>query len=80
MACNLYRSIWLGHLGGYVVYRHDFDESRCAVEQVAAVRKTAVFVDDVEARHYCKYRNRLIDRNGTDAIFVSQPVKRAGRG
>jgi len=66
---NLYRTIWLNDLG-YVVYRHCFDEGKCSLEAGARGHKQAIFVDEVAALHYCKYRNRLIDRTGTDAIFI----------
>lgn len=67
MASNLYRTIYMP-FDGYVVYRHCFDERRCSIEIGARAHKQAVFVDEVAALHYCKYRNRLIDRNGSDVI------------
>lgn len=71
MACKLYRTIYLND-AGYVVYRHCFDEQKCSVEEGARAHKQAVFVDEISALHYCKYRNRLIDRNGSDAIFIQR--------
>lgn len=68
MAANLYRSRYMSDQGGFVVYRHCFDESRCGIEEGARAHRQAIFVDEVAALHYCKYRNRLIDRNGSDAI------------
>lgn len=64
---NLYRSIWMGSEGGYVVYRHCFADTCNMIDGVRAHRQ-AVFVDEISALDYCRYRNTLIDRNGTDAI------------
>lgn len=61
----LYRTIYLSDLG-YVVYRHCF--SHCAIDVGARVHKQAVFVDEIAAKDYCRYRNELIDKNGTDAL------------
>jgi hypothetical protein len=72
---NLYRVLpWSNHEGGYVVYRHCFDDTKCSVEDGAAVHKTAVFMHEDAARDYCDYRNRLVDLNGSDAL---PPIGRA---
>lgn len=69
MAANLYRSIYLQDLG-YVVYRHCFDEKKCSLEDGARTHRQASFVDEVAAKDYCKYRNRLIDFIGSDALTL----------
>ena len=65
--CNVYRTLWLTDLG-YVVYRYCFDEEKCTLEEGARAHKQAVFVDEVAAKDYCRYRNDLIDKRGTDAL------------
>jgi hypothetical protein len=66
---KLYRVLpWSGRFGGYVVYRHCFDEKKCSIEDGAAAHKQAVFVEGEAAKDYCVYRNGLIDLNGDDAL------------
>lgn len=66
---GLYRTTpWSNRWGGYVVYRHCFDDTKCSVEDGAAAHKQAVFVEEIAARDYCDYRNRLMDLNGDDAL------------
>jgi hypothetical protein len=66
---NLYRVLpWSNRFGGYIVYRHCFDETKCSIEDGAAAHKQAVFVERLAAEDYCAYRNRLIDLNGDDRL------------
>lgn len=66
---NLYRALpWSNRWGGYIVYRHCFDEKKCTIEDGADAHKQAVFVEGEAAADYCEYRNRLIDLNGDDAM------------
>lgn len=64
---TLYRTLWLNDLG-YVVYRHCFDEKKCDLEDGARTHKQAVFVHEYAAVDYCRYRNALIDKRGTDEL------------
>lgn len=66
-ATGQHRMIYLSDLG-YVVYRHSFDEAKCTVADGARAHKVAVFVEEVAALDYCKYRNRLTAERGTDAL------------
>ena len=68
MTEGLYRTIYLTDLGGYVVYRHCFDEARCTIRNGARAHKQAVFVEENAARDYCRYRNKLIDEHGSDKL------------
>lgn len=68
MSANLYRTIYLPH-DGYCVYRHCFDDTKCAVETGAVVHQTAIFITRLEADDYAAYRNRLIDERGSDEIY-----------
>jgi hypothetical protein len=65
---NLYRTIYLSDCGGYVVYRHCFDEKRCSVADGARAHRQAVFVAEDAANEYCDHRNKLIDKRGSDAL------------
>lgn len=73
---HLYRTIYLPDMG-YVVYRYCFDESKCSLVEGARAHRQATFVDEISAVHYCRYRNRLVRRNGSDAIFVPTGVPNA---
>jgi hypothetical protein len=64
---QLYRCKYLNYLG-YVVYRYCFDETKCTLEEGVRAHKQAVFVDEVSAMDYCRYRNRMVDENGTDEL------------
>lgn len=69
--CSLYRYIFDGGAGGYVVYRNVSSGRRLlpsTEREMAVVHKQAVFVCEDAARDYCRYRNGLVDRNGDDAI------------
>lgn len=66
---NLYRVLpWSSRWGGYVVYRHCFDNAKCSVEDGAAAHKQAVFVEEAAAKDYCDYRNQMIDAVGDDRL------------
>lgn len=69
MPSNLYRVLWFSGLG-YVVYRHCFDTDGDEIRDRigAATHKTATFVTEAEAEDYARYRNRLMDENGNDAL------------
>lgn len=69
-ACTLYRYLWLTDLG-YVVYRYNFDAWQCTVEEWARVHKSAVFVEEIAAKDYCRYRNALVDLNGDDRLSAN---------
>jgi hypothetical protein len=63
---ELYCHIYLvGH--GYVVYR-DLGSKGASKNAVALTHKVATFVTQVEATHYCRVRNQMVERFGTDAI------------
>lgn len=69
--CKLYRYIYNGDLGGYVVYRHSLVSTVTLPDTIMAcarAHKQATFVCEDAAKDYCRYRNSLIDRNGDDAI------------
>lgn len=69
--CTLYRYVYNGDLGGYVVYRHVMQARRelpSNVMECARQHKQATFVCEDAAADYCRYRNGLVDRNGDDAI------------
>lgn len=74
MTCNLYRVLpnsRAAHVhGNYLVYRHCFDTelTGIALFDAAMWHKTAMFVTQSEAEHYCAYRNRLCEARGTDAL------------
>jgi hypothetical protein len=55
-ATGEFRLIYLSDLG-YVAYRHSFDETRCSVEEGARAHKYAVFVEEIEGRAWCDWKN-----------------------
>ncbi len=53
--------------GGYLVYRHVFDLSRCTLEAGAEAHRQALFVMEGDAKLYCQWRNAMADKFGSDA-------------
>lgn len=66
--CKLYRYHYLNDLG-YVVYRYCFNPE-IGIAEGARHHKTAIFITENEAFDYCNYRNRLVDKHGTDALPI----------
>lgn len=65
----LYRYIWHRDCHpGYLVYRAVFDESKCDVPDGAMAHRVALFVEESAAKDYCRYRNELTDKNGSDKL------------
>ena len=67
MKADIYK--YLSTADGYLVYRALVSKPHIPLEDVARAHKVAVFVDESEARDYCRYRNELIDQRGTDEMF-----------
>lgn len=66
MSVSLYR--YINAQGGYLVYRHCFDVTRCTIQEGAAEHKEAVFVEEAAAKDYCDYRNKLTEQRGDDGL------------
>jgi hypothetical protein len=65
----------------YVVYRNFNDFSCLYLEEVAIAHRVASFVTEIEANEYCRHRNMLIDKYGTDDItlaIIENDIKLAG--
>lgn len=64
---SLYRCQWITG-EGYIVYRHCFDTSKCALEAGVMTHREATFVNEAAAQLYCTIRNKAIDRFGSDSL------------
>lgn len=70
-ASKLYRYLWITRQG-YVVFR-DLASPECDATEAALAHRVAVFVAESDAADYCRYRNDLTARSGTDAIDPLRP-------
>ncbi|MET4121823.1 hypothetical protein ABIB85_008258 [Bradyrhizobium sp. JR1.5] len=62
---SLYRMMpYSQQAGGYVVFRHCFDVSRCSLGEGAGAHRVASFVTEQEATDYGHYRNGPIAAHG----------------
>lgn len=68
---EIYRCTFLAETWSlnYVVYRHLCSgQTPCNEKVMAEVFRVATFVDEAEAKDYCAYRNKLIEKNGSDKL------------
>lgn len=65
---------------GYVVYR-DIADTDCSIEELATAHKVALFVQESDALDFCKYRNEMTEKYGTDDASVIEhgPIERNGQ-
>jgi hypothetical protein len=68
---NIYRFKYIAEEGGYVVYRHCFEYSGNWLNRLIIEHKEAIFVAEIVAKDYCRYRNLLMDIYGIDRLPCS---------